>query len=130
MKNSLRQTVVFNARPREVYDALMVEKKHAAFTGAPTKLSGKVGGAFSCYSGYVKGFNLELVPGKLIVQAWRGRDWPKGAYSVVTYSFAALSGGRTKLSFAHVGIPPKDVKSKIEGWKSFYWAPLKKYLEE
>jgi activator of HSP90 ATPase len=129
MKNSLRQTVVFKAKPKSVYDALMVEKKHAAFTGAPTKLSGKAGGAFSCYGGYVKGINVELIPGKRIVQAWRGRDWPKGVYSIVTYSFAPLSGGRTKLSFAHAGIPPGDVASKMEGWETFYWAPLKKYLE-
>jgi uncharacterized protein YndB with AHSA1/START domain len=130
MKNSLRQTVIFKSKPRNVYDALMVQTKHAAFTGEPTKMSGKVGGAFSCYGGYVTGVNVELVPGERIVQAWRGRDWPKGVYSIVTYSFAALSGGRTKLSFTHVGIPSGDVKSKIEGWKSFYWAPLKKYLEE
>jgi uncharacterized protein YndB with AHSA1/START domain len=129
MKNSLRQTVVFNATPRKVYEALMNEKKHAAFTGAPAKISRKVGGSFSCHSGYVTGFNLELVPAKTIVQAWRGRDWPKGGYSIVTYSLAPLSGARTKLSFAHVGMPPEDVKRKTEGWKKRYWIPLKKYLE-
>jgi len=130
MTKTIRQKVIIGAPPKKVYAALMEEKRHAAFTGAPATISRKAGGAFSCYGGYVSGINLELVPAKRIVQAWRGRDWPAGFYTIVTFALSRSAGGRTKLSFTHAGVPANDFKAKSAGWKSHYWKPLKAFLEK
>ncbi len=78
MATLIRQSVTFKATPHEVYEALMDSRKHARFTHEPARISRKVGGAFSAYSGYITGTNLELVPDKKIVQAWHAQDWPEG----------------------------------------------------
>jgi activator of HSP90 ATPase len=126
----IRQTVTFNASPKKVYSVLINEKKHARFSGAPASISRKVGGAFTCYGGYLKGINLELVPGKRIVQAWRSKAWPAGAYSIASFAFSRKAGGRTKLAFTHVGVPAFDFKDINQGWPTYYWDPIKAYLKK
>ena len=130
MTKTLRQTVTIAASPKRVFAALIDEKKHATFTGNPAKISRKAGGAFSCYGGYLEGFNLELVASKRIVQAWRSKNWPAGTYSIVTFALSRMAGGRTRLSFTQLGVPASDVKEKTAGWHKAYWKPLKAYLEK
>ena len=125
---SLKQSVTFKASPTEVYEALMDQKRHAKFTKHPAKISRKVGGKFSAFDGFCGGVNLELIEGKKIVQSWRASDWPKGSLSTVTFSFSKVPDG-TKLAFTQIGIPEKLVEDMKNGWKEFYWAPLKKMLE-
>jgi len=130
MTKNIRHHVTFNAPPKKVYAALIEEKRHAAFTGAPAAISRKVGGAFTCYGGYITGFNLELIPGRRIVQAWRGKDMTEGLFSIVTFALAGSSGGKTRLTFTHSGLPASYFKGKNEGWRTHYWKPLKAYLEK
>ena len=44
-------------------------------TGGKAKASKKVGAAFSAWDGYIVGKNIELVPGKRIVQSWRTSEF-------------------------------------------------------
>ncbi len=126
---TIRQTVTFKAPPQTIYDALMDSKKHARFTGGPAKISRKVGGAFSAHGGYIQGENIELTPGKKIVQTWRAIDWKAGEESTVTYAFETAGKG-TRLKFIHRNVPAKHAESVKKGWKTYYWIPLKKMLGE
>jgi uncharacterized protein YndB with AHSA1/START domain len=58
----IQQKVTFKAAIHDVYEALMDSRKHARFTGAPARMSRKIGGTFSAYDGYITGVNIELVP--------------------------------------------------------------------
>jgi uncharacterized protein YndB with AHSA1/START domain len=122
--------VTVKAPPGAVFKALMDSKQHSQFTGAPAKMSVKVGGAFTCYDGYIEGFNLVLQRPKLIVQAWKSKNWPRERWSVVTFKLSKLSGGKTKLSFHQAGVPAGDYKDKNKGWDTHYWQRLKKFLEK
>lgn len=126
----INHTVTINAPPAAVFKALVDSKQHSKFTGEPAKMNSKIGGAFRCYDTYIKGFNLELKRPTLIVQAWKTRNWPRETWSIVTFKLAKLAGGKTKLSFTHVGVPAGDYKSKNTGWRTHYWEPLKKFLEK
>jgi uncharacterized protein YndB with AHSA1/START domain len=130
MNKTIRQTVKIGAPPKRVFEALINEKKHAAFTGNPATISRKPGTPFTCYGGYLTGFNLEVVAPKRIVQAWRSKGWPAGTYSIVTFALSRGRDGGTKLSFTHVGVPASDIKAKSAGWRTHYWKPLKAYLEK
>ena len=122
--------MTIGAPPKKVFGALVNEKKHARFTGRPASISRKVGGAFTCYGGHISGINVELVPSKRIVQAWRSSHWPAGTHSLVTFALSAKAGGRTRISFTHVGVPASNLKDISEGWRTYYWKPLKAYLEK
>ena len=108
---------------------LMDSRKHRAFTGAPAKISRKPGGAFSCYGGHLTGVTLETVKGKLIVQAWRAKSWPKDTWSIATFKLAGAPGGKTKLRFTHTGVPRSATKGITQGWKSHYWSAITAYLK-
>ncbi|MBI4021676.1 MAG: SRPBCC domain-containing protein [Candidatus Aenigmarchaeota archaeon] len=125
---TIRQTVSFKASPHAVYEALMDTKQHAAFTGAPARISRKVGGKISAYDGWIEGRNLELVKDKKIVQEWRGADWPSGVVSTATFSLARAPGG-TRLTFAQTGVPREQAQAIADGWHEHYWHPMKAMLE-
>src|SRR4051794_4630786 len=78
MCKTIKQKVKFKSRPLEIYQLLADSKKHSAFSKHKALIGKKVGTNFSVYSGYIKGINVDLVPGKRIVQAWRASDFPKG----------------------------------------------------
>ncbi len=124
---SIHQEVEFQTSPERIYQALMNEKEHAAFTGSPAKISGDAGGAFSCHDGQILGRNIELVENQRIVQAWRVAAWEPGVYSVVKMSFEK-KGAKTKLVLDHSGVPDAAAEMIEAGWKVRYWEPLEKYL--
>jgi activator of HSP90 ATPase len=127
---SLKQTRTFTASGKDLYDAIMDSKKHSKFTGGPVKISPKVGGKFDAFGGMISGSNLELKPGKKIVQAWRAGDWPTGHYSKATFSFEPAGRGKTKMTFRQSGIPEKQYNSIKNGWIQWYWTPLAKMFEK
>jgi len=127
-KNIL-QSVIIKATPREVYEALMDSRKHSKFTGASARMSRKIGGKFTAFGSYIQGINLDLVSNKRIVQAWRGSDWPKGHYSVATFSLNRIKGG-TRLVFTQMGVPDREYKGINQGWRDYYWKPMKEMLEK
>lgn len=124
---TIRQTVTFAAAPLAVYEALMDSRTHSQFTGSPARISPRVGGRFTAYDGYAEGRNLELIPGRKIVQSWRASDWPEGHYSTVTFALARTGAG-TRLTFTHSGVPNDQVAPVRQGWIEFYWEPLKALL--
>jgi uncharacterized protein YndB with AHSA1/START domain len=125
MGSSIKQKITLKAKPAVVYRMLTDARAHAKFTGAPSVIDKRPGGAFNVWGGYVKGFNVELVPGKRIVQAWRGSDWPKGAWSIITYELRPKKGGKTEITFTQHGAPPAQVAHLKDGWKSNYWDLMK-----
>jgi len=127
MAKSIKQIIQFSAHSEVVYSLLMNSKMHSAFSGAPAKISNKIGGKVSCYGGYIDAINVELNPGKKIVQAWRGTDWKAGDWSLVVYSLKK-KGKKTELIFEQHGIPDKYVTHIKQGWKDHYWDKMKEYI--
>lgn len=126
---TIRQTVLLPGSPDAVYRALMTTKGHSGFTGAPARISPRVGGAFMAWDGYIHGKNLKLVPGKRIEQAWRPNEegWPRAHYSKVVFALARSPDG-TRLSFTQTKVPSDHVDHLASGWKESYWDPLRVYL--
>jgi activator of HSP90 ATPase len=129
LSKSIRQTVTFKTTPHEVYEILMDSKKHALFTGGEAKISRTTGGKFSIYGGDISGQNLELAPDQKIVQSWRYSDWPEGVYSKATFSLEPVEKG-TRLTFTQSGVPDDKYEDIKQGWKDYYWEPMKAMLED
>lgn len=123
MSKPIHQTVDFPVPPHAVYEALMDSKKHARFSNSAARISRQVGGAIMAYDGYITGRNLELVPDRRIVQAWRAVDWPEGFLSTVTFELTATSTG-TRLDFTHTDLPEGTEKEFSQGWQENYWDPM------
>jgi len=93
-------------------------------------MSTKVNGKFNIFEGYCHGYNIELIEGKKIVQAWHFAEdgWPDNHYSICTFKFEA-SGNKTKLTFEQTDVPEDKADYIKEGWKTYYWEPMKEYLK-
>src|SRR5580698_4210615 len=102
---TIRQSVFFDAPPMEVYETLMDSGRHESFSGKPASISREPGGAFKAFGEHISGFNLALLPGERIVQAWRARDWWPDHYSIVTFELRVVEDG-TELQFTQIGVPP------------------------
>jgi activator of HSP90 ATPase len=127
---AIRQTVSFpKVKPMEVYNLIMDARKHSAFSGSKVKMSNKIDGKFEVFDGYCTGFNIELKEGKKIVQGWHFKEdgWPDDHFSICTFTFSKVPNG-TKLTFSQVAIPAHKAESLKEGWKLYYWQPMKAYL--
>jgi activator of HSP90 ATPase len=126
-RTSLHQEVDFEAPPERIYTALLSAKQFAAFTNASAEIDPVAGGAFKLFGAVIEGRNIELVPNRRIVQAWRPAYWPAGEYSVVRFELVARGAG-TRVVLDHSGFTEDKWEHLNQGWTSNYWEPLHKYL--
>jgi len=123
---TIRQTYHIKA-PRKLVWEVLVTPKHIAKWGAgPAKMSTKEGAKFSLWGGDIFGKNTEVKEDKSLLQDWYGGEWLEP--SVVTISLTTESGG-TKVSLLHTGFPEEEGADLKEGWKDYYFGPLKEYVE-
>lgn len=125
---TIRQQVHFDVSPREVYEAYVDAKKHAAITGSNVKFEAKSGGKFDIWDGEIVGENVKLIPAKRIIQKWRADDWPEGHFSDLKIDLFA-DGVGTRLKLTQVGVPDDKFEDISSGWHEYYWEPMKKYFK-
>jgi activator of HSP90 ATPase len=125
---AIHQEIDFNASPQRLYEALLDDKQFTAFSGRPAEINSEVGGAFSLFKGHIVGRNLELIPNKRIVQAWRVVTWPEGAYSIVKFELKPQGSG-THVVLDHIGFPDGLHDHLVAGWEENYWSLLKKHFQ-
>lgn len=126
----IKQTVIAQASPDEVYEAFIDAKKHSAFTGSKAACDPKIGGKFTAWDGYISGKNLELEKGKRIVQEWLTTDWPDGyPPSRLELTFKKTNKG-TEIAMNHSNVPAEQADELAEGWNEFYWKPMQQYFAE
>ena len=126
---TVKQSVTLQASPHQVYETLMDSQKHSKLTGAKAKIDRKGGGKFTAFDGQIKGYTLEVVQNKKIVQLWRAEHWPKGHYSTATFSLRKEKAG-TRLALLQTDVPNDDYKDICEGWREFYWMPMEEMLNK
>lgn len=118
----------FKTSPEELYDAWLDGEAHADMTGAAATGEPRVGASFTAWDGYISGTNLELRPGERIVQAWRTTEFPEGAPdSRVEITLTATATG-TQLRLVHSEIPAGQADNYKQGWKDYYFAPMKEHF--
>jgi len=124
------QSVIFKASPEELFEIYTDSKKHSAATGAKATVSGKAGGSFTAFDGMLAGRNLVVIPGRMIVQAWRTTHWKDvDLDSILVLNFSKAPGGG-RIDLVHVGVPAHDHKGVTKGWQKYYWKPWKNYLSK
>ena len=132
MPEAIRKETDISASPQRVYEALLDASQFSAATGAPAEIDRAAGGAFSCFGGIITGRNVELVPDRRIVQAWRVKIWPEGIYSIVSFELQPTDQG-THLTMTHDAFPAamrQHLNGEMPegGWDRQYLEPLRKYL--
>ena len=125
---TIKQTILIDASPLDVYEAYVDPKKHAAFTGQKATGTPKDGRRFTAGDGYIVGKYLELEKGKRILQEWTTTEWPEGYPPSILELTLRTKGKETELTMIHSKDPEEQVRYYAEGWKEYYWEPMKKYF--
>ena len=129
VKTIKQKVIIPGVTPEIVYKALMDSEMHGAFTCSPAKIEPKVGGKISAWDGYITGKNLELEPGKRIVQEWKTSEWPEGyPPSRLELNFKKVTEG-TEIDMVQTEVPAEQARMYDEGWYESYWDPLKEYFK-
>ncbi len=95
--------------------------------GGPAKMNDKVGFAFSLWGGDIFGKNIDVVPGKKLVQEWYGGKWEKP--SIARFELSSENDG-TRIDFFQTEVPDNEFKGIQEGWKDYYLGPIKDFVEK
>jgi len=127
---SLRQSILVRAPPQDVYDALLDAPTLSRVFGRPVQASAAAGGTFSLFSDQVAGANVELDPGRRIVQSFRYAQptWPLEHRSRVTLQLRPVPDG-TRVILDQSGIPNGCAEAVQEHWSDHVWPGLKSILE-
>ncbi len=125
----LRLATTLLALPKDVFDAWITAKSHAAMTGSPATSEKKKGGAFTAWDGYISGTHLELVPEKRILQSWRTTEFPAGAPDSRLEVRLARAAKGTRLTILQSGIPDGQSEQYEAGWQTHYFDPMTRFFE-
>lgn len=130
MTKPIVQKVVFkNSTPKEIYDLYMDPKKHSAFTMGKVTIQPKPGGKFSAWGGGLSGKFLQLVKDKMIVQSWRSDAFKTSDLDSTLVLQLHAQGKDTVLHMVHANVPEQDHAGVTDGWRDYYWLPMKEYLK-
>ncbi|MDJ0848390.1 MAG: SRPBCC domain-containing protein [Myxococcota bacterium] len=115
------------APPAEVYRAWLDSEGHARMTGSPATASPEMGGAFTAWDGYIEGRNLELEPGRRIVQSWRTRHFSAEEPDSRIEVILEPSATGTRLRLRHTRLPEHGDQYRT-GWPEHYFEPMRKHF--
>jgi activator of HSP90 ATPase len=129
MTKPIVQSVTFKASPQELFEMFTDSKKHSAATGAKASVSAKPGAKFTAFDGMLLGRNLLVIPGKMIVQAWRASHWKVSDLDSILILNFSKAASVARIDMVHAGVPQHDHKGVTRGWPQYYWEPWKAYLK-
>ena len=130
MKNDFTMAAVLPGEPAAIYRAWLSSEGHAAMTGSPATVEGRLGGTFTAWDGYISGKTIELEPDRRIVQAWRTSEFPEGSPDSRVEIVLEPVNGDTKVTIVHTHIPAGQAEEYKQGWEEFYFTPMRAYFSK
>jgi activator of HSP90 ATPase len=127
--SSIIQKYEMDAKPEEVWDALVNSETIEIWSKDEAKMTDDVGAAWMLWGGQMFGKNLEVVKNKKLVQTWCYEEWDKDKPSKVTLTLKP-KGRKTIVELLHEDVPEKSLKSITEGWNTYYLGAIKEMFEE
>ena len=114
---------------RRLFDTYVTSDLHARATQAEAVVGDKEGDEFRVFGGGVRGRNLAVVDGRMIVQAWRGQPWQEADLdSVLVLTFVDTpGGGKIELSQANIPDQAYPLVNKT-AWHDRYWRSWHEYF--
>ena len=116
-----------SASPEEIFHAWLDSEGHSKMTGGVAEASPEVGAEFHAWDGYIQGRNLELEPGRRILQSWRTSNFEASDPDSEIEILLEPTDGGTKVILRHTKLPPHGTQYQ-QGWIDHYFVPMKQYF--
>lgn len=128
MSETLTISAFIPASPLQVYAAWLDGEQHTEMTGGAAHSEPVVGASFDAWDGYIHGMNLELEPGRRIVQSWRSSQFPDDAPDSRLELLLEPEGEGTRVTLRHWDIPAGQAQDYEQGWHEHYFTPMREYF--
>ena len=117
------------ATPHEIYETWLSSHGHTAMTGnKAATASTDINAHFTAWDGYISGRNIELTPGKRIVQSWRTTKFTAtDPDSQIEITLRPTAEG-THVTLHHSNVPDGHNGYRDGGWQHSYFDPMKHYF--
>lgn len=123
----IKQTYTIDASASKVWQALVDPKLIKQWTGVKAVMSEKEGPTFKLWGGDIWGTNTKVIAEEFLEQDWFGGDWDVA--SKVKIKLHANQNGSTTVNLIHDSLPKGQENSFADGWKDYYFEPIKELLE-
>jgi len=124
----IEQTYTIKAPANKVWGALTTAELINKWGAGPAIFDAQEGGTFSLWDGDIHGTNTRVVPNELLEEDWYGHDDPERCYKV---SFALTEkDGVTTVLLKHADVPDDEAEDFADGWRDYYFDPIKELLEK
>lgn len=120
---------VIPSPPAKVYNAWLDSGEHGLMTGGTAHVSAEVGDSFEAWDGYIQGINLELEPGKRILQKWRTSEFADDEEDSLLEILFTPEGSGTRVTIRHSNLPEHGMQYE-QGWIDSYFTPMKEYFRK
>jgi activator of HSP90 ATPase len=121
---------VVPASAQDIYNAWLSSSGHANITGGqPAQISAQEGAAFTVWNGYITGRNLQLEPGRRIVQSWRTTKFTANDPDSQIEVLLQPAPGGTKVTVHHTNVPDGHTSYRDGGWQRSYFDPMKEHFK-
>ena len=125
MQFELKATI--SASPQAIYDTWLDSEGHSNMTGAEASITSNPGDEFTAWDGYISGKNVQLEPGKSIIQSWRTTEFEESdPDSTIEITLEPHVEG-TLLTLHHSNLSEAG-EQYIKGWEDYYFEPMKEYF--
>jgi len=118
--------ITIKESPEIIFSAITNPVTLELWTGYPAVMQPIENTEFSLWEGDITGRNLKVEMNRKLVQEWyfEGQDSP----SLVSITLHGEKG-KTRIELTHTNIPDEAFDNISNGWKEYYFSPLKKFLE-
>ena len=128
--NKFKMSVTLPATQEQIFNAWMSGAGHSRMTGSQATVQKRSGGKFSAWDGYIWGITLEMERPRRILQSWRTSEFPKESPDSLVEIVLEKKGRSTRMTLLHTNIPDGQAENYKQGWKDFYFKPMKKYFKK
>jgi len=125
---SLEVSTWLPVSPDALYRAWLDSNAHSAFTGAEASVQPRLDGVFYAWDGYITGANLELEPGRRILQSWSTSEFPDGHPPSMLEVLLDADAGGTRITLKHTDIPEGQGDAYEQGWEEHYFVPMRTWF--
>ncbi len=129
MPESFKVSAVVPATPERIYRAWLASQEHSAMTSGKANVDPKVGGKFTAWDDYIQGMTIELEPYRRIVQSWRTTEFPNDSPDSRLEVLLEAAKGGTRVTLVHTNIPNGQGEEYKQGWRDYYFKPMKAYFK-
>ncbi|MDB5178477.1 MAG: Activator of Hsp90 ATPase 1 family protein [Patescibacteria group bacterium] len=127
--HTIHQDYLIKCPRSAVWKALTSAGAAEQWGAGSAKVDATIGGEFSYWGGDIHGTITKIEAEERLEQNWYEHDYPRRLHNV-TFSLQADGDNKTIVHLTQTNVGDDELVSMTDGWRDYYFDPIKQLLEE